>query len=53
MLTLPIMGKWFDMILSGEKSEEWGAEPGKRILYPQNTSDYGKEKLLICSRRYL
>lgn len=23
MLTLPIMGKWFDMILSGEKSEEY------------------------------
>ena len=23
MLTLPIMGKWFNMILSGEKGEEY------------------------------
>lgn len=27
MLILPIKGKWFNMILSGDK-EEWGAEPG-------------------------
>lgn len=26
MLTLPIMGKWFNMILSGEKGEEKGKE---------------------------
>lgn len=26
MLTLPIKKKWFDMIKSGEKKEEWGAK---------------------------
>ncbi len=36
MLVLPIKKKWFDMICSGEKKEEyregkpeWGAVPGK------------------------
>ena len=29
MLTLPIKKKWFDMIKSGEKKEEWGAETNK------------------------
>lgn len=38
MLTLPIKKKWFDMILSGEKPEEY------RSLTPYYVSRFGKYK---------
>lgn len=36
MLTLPIMGKWFNMILSGEKKEEY------REIKPYYTTRFKK-----------
>ena len=58
MLTLPIMGKWFCMILSGEKPEEYREiKPYymtrfKKIfeMYPNSYIPTGTDRKEICFR---
>ena len=58
MLTLPIMGKWFNMILSGEKGEEYREiKPYymvrfKKIfeMYPNSYIPTGKDIKKVCFR---
>lgn len=58
MLTFPIMGKWFDMILSGEKGEEYREiKPYymtrfKKIfdMHPYLNIPTGNDKRTICFR---
>ena len=50
MLTLPIKKKWFDMILSGEKKEEYREI---KPYYEKRFSNYfmGENKLLVGAKR--
>lgn len=58
MLTLPIKKKWFDMILSGEKGEEYReikpyyTSRFKKIfdMYPHSNIPYGTDKREIKFR---
>lgn len=58
MLTLPIMGKWFNMILSGDKQEEYReikpyyTTRFKKIfeMYPNSNIPTGLDKQLIGFR---
>lgn len=58
MLTLPIMGKWFQMILSGEKGEEYRETKPyymtrfKKIfdMYPNSYIPTGTDIKEICFR---
>ena len=58
MLTLPIVGKWFYMILSGEKGEEYRdikpyyTSRFKKIfdMYPYSNIPYGTDKREIKFR---
>lgn len=47
MLTLPIKKKWFDMIASGEKGEEYREDT---LYYDSRLKRYEGQRITVCFR---